>query len=226
MQLALLRLAPLRLGAGSLEPAGFAGYWRASDVAGIEAALDEILRLHNVRLVIDGELADLALALTRLMRRGVLDRLDTAVLPRSPVRYLRALGLPTDRGAQLEVARSAPTRLVGVIKDDSGGLCLDSALLTPWTPSGRWWVRAVVDDQRLCDGGVRSLTVRRVGPDELVASVSIGRLRRRTCRGRSLQLACDDAQIVADGVGRQRPRGKRTFWSEPKLWRLALPEGS
>jgi hypothetical protein len=60
----------------------------------------------------------------------------------------------------------------------------------------------------------------------LEATVRLGRLRRRTYRGRSLQLACDPALIVADGVARERPRGKRTFWSEPKLWRLALPAGN
>jgi hypothetical protein len=84
-------------------------------------------------------------------------------------------------------------------------------------------VRAVVDDQRLCDGRVRSLTMRRVGPAELLAEARIGRLRVRRRRGRALQLACDPAQVVADGIGRERPRSRRTFWSEPKLWRLALP---
>jgi hypothetical protein len=83
----------------------------------------------------------------------------------------------------------------------------------------------VVDDQRLADGSARGLRLRRLGPAELEATVQLGRLRRRTCRGRSLQLACDPALIVADGVARERPRGKRTFWSEPKLWWLALPSG-
>ena len=83
----------------------------------------------------------------------------------------------------------------------------------------------MVDDQRLGDGPARGLSVRRLAPDELEATVRLGRFRRRTCRGRSLQLACDPALIVADGAARQRPRGKRTFWSEPKLWLLALPAG-
>jgi hypothetical protein len=115
---------------------------------------------------------------------------------------------------------------VGVIKDDSGGVCVDAASLRPWPGADTtWWLRAVVDDQRLADGAARELRVRRLGPSELEATVRLGRLRRRTCRGRSLQLACDPALIVADGVARERPRRKRTFWSEPKLWRLALPTG-
>ena len=178
-----------------------------------------------VRLVIDADLAGLNLVLHRLLRRGLLETVDTAVLPREPVPYLSLLGLPADLAGQLRVAQHAPARLVGVVKDDSGGVCVDGASLRPW-PEGAdgspWWLRAVVDDQRLADGNARGLRLRRLGPAELEATVQLGRLRRRTCRGRSLQLACDPALIVADGVARERPRAKRTFWSEPKLWRLAI----
>jgi hypothetical protein len=111
-----------------------------------------------------------------------------------------------------------------VLRDESGGVCVSAATLTPWTAGRPWWVRAVVDDQRLCDGTVRRLSVSRAGPAELVAEVRIGRLRTRRGTGRAVQLACDPAQIVADGIGRERPRGRRTFWAEPKLWRLALPD--
>ena len=177
--------------------------------------------------MIDADLAGLNLVLHRLLRRGLLETLETAVLTREPVPYLSRLGLPADLAGQLRVAPQAPARLVGVVKDDSGGVCVDAAAWSPW-PARRaggspWWLRAVVDDQRLADGSVRGLRLRRLGPAELEATVQLGRLRRRTCRGRSLQLACDPALIVADGVARDRPRGKRTFWSEPKLWWLALP---
>ena len=167
--------------------------------------------------------------LHRLLRRGLLETLETAVLPREPVPYLSRLGLPGDLAGQLRVARQAPARLVGVVKDDSGGVCVDTASLSPWpeeSDGSPWWLRAVVDDQRLADGNARGLRLRRLGPAELEATVQLGRLRHRTCRGRSLQLACDPALIVADGVARERPRGKRTFWSEPKLWRLAIESGT
>ena len=204
----------------------------AHDAAGVDAALAAWeagpggLGAGESRLVIDADLAGLNLVLHRLLRRGLLETVDTAVLPREPVPYLSRLGLPADRAGQLRVAQHAPVRLVGVVKDDSGGVCVDAASLAPWpgaeTP---WWLRAVVDDQRLADGNARTLRLRRLGPSELEATVQLGRLRRRTCRGRSLQLACDPALVVADGVARERPRGKRTFWSEPKLWRLAIESG-
>jgi hypothetical protein len=203
------------------------------DTAGVDAVLETLepglSGAQAPRLVIDADLAGLNLVLHRLLRRGLLETVETAVLPRQPVPYLSRLGLPADLAGRLRVAQQAPARLVGVIKDDSGGVCVDAASLSPWPEelpeSNRsgWWLRAVVDDQRLADGDARGLRVRRLGPAELEATVQLGRLRRRTCRGRSLQLACDPALIVADGVARERPRGKRTFWSEPKLWRLALP---
>lgn len=182
--------------------------------------------LGDRRLVLDTDLAGLNTALRRLMRSGLLETIETAVLLREPVRYLNLLGLPASREAQHQVARTGTARLVGVIKDDSGGVCVDRAELFAWPGSESdkgWWLRAVVDDERLCDGVARSVRLRRLGPDELEATAVTGRFRRSTVRGRSLQLACDDAQIVTDGVPRTQPRSKRTFWSEPKLWRLALP---
>ncbi|MBV9821639.1 MAG: hypothetical protein JO144_05295 [Actinobacteria bacterium] len=208
----------------------------ATDAAGVDAALTALetrgegLGADRVRLVLDADLAGLNLALHRMLRRGLLETLETAVLPRRPVPYLSRLGLPADLAGQLRVAAEAPVRLVGVVKDDSGGVCVDQASLVPWpdppdgSPGSRWWLRAVVDDHRLADGAARELRLRRLGPAELEATVRLGGLRRRTHRGRSLQLACDPALVVADGLSRERPRSKRTFWSEPKLWWLALPE--
>lgn len=227
--LALLRVGPqseeLTAAARGLDPVAERA---ATEPGGIDAALDALVPpagTAQLRLVIAATgLAGLNLALARLLRRGLLGELDTAVLLDEPGRYLSRCGLPAGLAAQLALARAGSSRLVGVVKDDSGGLCLDSAVLGDWDGAATdWWVRAVVDDQRLCDGPARSLTVRRLGPSELEASVRLGRLRTRSCRGRSLQLACDPAQIVSDGLGRERPRRKRTFWSEPALWRLALP---
>ncbi|MGI8666051.1 MAG: hypothetical protein ACR2N4_08475 [Jatrophihabitans sp.] len=229
MRLTLLRLARQPVLAdpvlAALAPASV---HLAADAAGVDACLAELAGIAGTagrRLVIEvAGVAGLNLVLTRLMRRGLLAVLDTALLITEPVPYLSGQGLPSSLTDQLALARQPATRLVGVIKDDSGGLCVDSAVLTPWPGTGGWWVRAMVDDQQLCDGTVGSISVRRLAPDLLQARVQQSRLRHRTVRGRSLQLACDPAQIHTDGVGRHRPRGKRTFWSEPALWRLALPD--
>lgn len=217
MQLARLSVGPGQAATGP----EFTDHWSAGSAAELDQALQQVERQ---RLVIEAaDIGWLNLALARMQRAGMLADVETAVVIAQPVPYLAALGLPTERQAQLEVARSAGSRLVGVIKDDSGGVCVSAARLTPWVPDHDWWVRAVVDDQRLCDGNVRALTVRHVGPAEVRAEARLGRFRSRSARGRSLQLACDPAQIVTDGLARDRPRGRRTFWAEPKLWRLALP---
>ena len=217
----LLALLSIGRSPGTAELAGVSMAVTASTVPEVDAALD---RLDGHRLLIDAaDVSGLNLVLGRLLRAGRLAEQETAVLLDRPVPYLARLGVPADRFGQLALARTAGSRLVGVLRDDSGGVCVSAATLTSWTPGDPWWVRAVVDDQRLCDGQVRQLSVRRVGPSELVAEVRLGRLRVRRRQGRALQLACDPAQIVADGIGRERPRSRRTFWSEPKLWRLAVP---
>lgn len=216
-----MQLALLSVGREPDPAAGIPAAFSVRTAAEVDAALDG---LDASRLVIDAaDVAGLNLVLARLQRAGRLAELETAVLLGRPDPYLAGLGLPNDRAAQLALVRAGTARLVGVVRDDSGGVCVSAAELTPWNPDQPWWVRAVVDDQRLCDGEVRRLGMRRLGPAELVAEVRIGRLRIRRRRGRALQLACDPAQIVADGIGRERPRSRRTFWSEPKLWRLTLP---
>lgn len=216
-----MQLALLSVGREPDPAAGIPVAFSVRTAAEVDAALDG---LDASRLVIDAaELAGLNLVLARLQRAGRLAELETAVLLGQPDPYLAGLGLPADRAGQLALARTGSARLVGVVRDDSGGVCVSAAELTAWHPDRPWWVRAVVDDQRLCDGEVRRLSMRRLGPAELAAEVQLGRFRSRRRRGRALQLACDPAQIVADGIGRERPRSRRTFWSEPKLWRLALP---
>lgn len=216
-----MQLALLSVGREPDPAAGIPVAFSVRTAAEVDAAL---AGLDASRLVIDAaELAGLNLVLARLQRAGRLAELETAVLLGQPDPYLAGLGLPADRAGQLALARTGSARLVGVVRDDSGGVCVSAAELTAWDPDRPWWVRAVVDDQRLCDGEVRRLSMRRLGPAELAAEVQLGRFRSRRRRGRALQLACDPAQIVADGIGRERPRSRRTFWSEPKLWRLALP---
>lgn len=216
-----MQLALLSVGREPDPAAGIPAAFSVRTAAEVDAALEQT---DAHRLVIDAaEVAGLSLVLARLQRAGRLAELETAVLLGQPDPYLAALGLPADRAGQLALVRAGIPRLVGVVRDDSGGVCVSAAQLTPWNPDRPWWVRAVVDDQRLCDGEVRRLSMRRLGPAELEAEVRIGRFRSRRRRGRALQLACDPAQIVTDGVGRERPRSRRTFWSEPKLWQLALP---
>ncbi len=192
-----------------------------SDRAGLDRALDHTA---DGRLVISADVGDLGAVLRRLWRRGELVERETAWLPLGPVpRYLASLGLPSAPADSVPVAVAGRVRTVGLLADDSGGLTVDAAELGPWQ-GRRLWVRAFVDDEKVCDGEVSALRVDRPAAGLLRVSV-VGRFGRTTARveGRAAQLACDKARLSSDGVVRERPRRKRTWWNEPDLWRLALP---
>jgi hypothetical protein len=202
-----------------------------ADRLALDAALDAV---QGLRIAIALDMATLVPLLHRMMRRGELETADTALLSPVPA-SLVAQGLPPGLRDAARLAVEGAPRAVGVLKDDSGGVLIDRARLTPWpepapdgTPAaarGEFWLRAYVDDQQVSDGGAASLTVTRVRPDLLRATaLRPGLLRRRhTVEGRALQLACDDALIESDGVARERPRTKRTWWCEPTMWKVALP---
>lgn len=191
------------------------------DRAGLDRTLD---RAAGGRLVLHSGVGDLAAVLRRMWRRGELAERETAWLPIGPVPpYLAGQGLPAAPADAAEVAVGGTVRTVGLLADDSGGLAVGSAGLRPWR-GRRLWVRAFVDDEKICDGEVSAFRVERLTPGVLRASV-LGRFGRSTARvdGRAAQLACGEALVSSDGVSRERPRGKRTWWNEPDLWRLALP---
>jgi hypothetical protein len=192
-----------------------------ADRAGLDRALD---RAGDGRLVISAEAGELAAVLRRLWRRGELVERDTAWVPVGPVpRYLASYGLPASLADAADVAVNGSSRTVGLLADDSGGLIVCSAELGPWR-GRRLWVRAFVDDEKVCDGEVSALRVDRPSAGVLRVSV-VGRFGRTTKRvnGRAAQLACAEARLSSDGVVRERPRRKRTWWNEPDLWRLVLP---
>ncbi len=179
--------------------------------------------LHGRRLVIDAVPAEIAGVLRRMMRRGELATTQTAVFTGN-CRFLEELGLSAVTALEYV---GGPCRPVGVLKDDSGNLVVDSAELRPWTGE-KVWVRAYVDDECLCDGEVAWLRVQHLVGGGLRASVPTssfgGRFgRRRSLEGRGLALACDDAAISSDGAARDQPRRKRIWWDEPDQWQLACP---
>lgn len=194
------------------------------------ADLDRVLdQLAGRRLVIAASAAGVAGVLRRMMRRGELAHIETAVLPSQPVAFLARHGIVDDPIRAAEIAVHGVCRTVGVLKDDSGEVVVDHAELRPWR-GGRLWVRAYVEDEQLCDGDIGALRVARSPAGGLEATVTttarfgLGHFRtstRRSISGRALQLACADAAITSDGAARARPRRKRIWWDEPDQWRLA-----
>lgn len=216
-----LAAALTRAWGGSVSVLGTAACRDPVERVELDRALD---RARDGRLVVSAGVGDLAAVLRRMWRRGELVERETAWLPIGPVpAYLARRGLPTAPADAIEVATGSGVRTVGLLADDSGGLAVGSAELRPWR-GRRLWVRAFVDDEKVCDGAVSALRVERPAPGVLRVSV-VRRFGRTAARvdGRAAQLACDEARISSDGVERERPRRKRTWWNEPELWRLALP---
>ena len=193
---------------------------------GERGPLDEVLdRLDGRRLVIAASAGGLAVVLRRLLRRGELGYVETAVLPAEPVPFLTRFGVTADRASAARTAVTGSCRTVGVLKDDSGHLVVDHAEVGPWRGS-QLWMRAYVEDARLCDGPVVALRVERGAAGGLRATVTcrsrLGLHRRVSIEGRAMQLACDEAAMTSDGLGRDQPRRKRIWWDEPDQWRLAV----
>ena len=188
-----------------------------------DAVLDA---LAGRRMVIAAQPAALAGLLRRIMRRGELATTETAVLLADTSAFLQGLGISAHSEDNVHLI-DQPCRTVGVLKDDSGNLVIDSAELRPWSGS-KVWVRAYVEDECLCDGEVAWLRVEHRPGGGLRASVprSLGGSRFgrvRALEGRGLSLACEDAAISSDGAPRDQPRRKRIWWDEPDQWLLACP---
>ncbi|MEP6853324.1 MAG: hypothetical protein ABJA87_11800 [bacterium] len=225
MDVLLLGLGAVDLGRASAALAAAGGRVEAQSLPARpeRVELNAVLeRRDERRLVITADTASLAVVLRRLLRRGELATAETAVLPTVDVPFLAGHGVPTDLARAAVVALAAPCRTVGVLKDDSGDVVVDSAGLRPET-GRRAWVRAYVDDERLADGPVSWLRVQRPAGGGLRATVAAGRFARpRTVEGRALQLACDPCRLSSDGRDREQPRRRRTWWDEPDQWRLAV----
>jgi hypothetical protein len=183
------------------------------------------------RVVVAGTDADLAAVLLRLLRTERLD-VEVAYLPdaRSPVTV--AWGLPTgDAAARLAVAGSAEP--VPLVRDDTGGVLV-----------GRGEIHDVrgecyCDETLVLRGRARRLVVApgprgiavRAGwsgrtPDGRVRAVP-ARAPRGTgsALGRAVQVGCEPAIVVADGVPHPRPVPRRTWYRHTSDWLLVRPGG-
>jgi hypothetical protein len=192
--------------------------------------LDPVLAEHAPRrVVVAGTDADLAAVLLRLLRTERLD-VEVAYLPvrRSPA--TAAWGLPTGAAAAaLAVAGSASP--VPLVRDDTGGVLV-----------GRGEIRDVrgecyCDETLVLRGHARRLVVA-PGPGGVAVRAGWGgrapdgRMRPVPVRapkgagsalGRAVQVGCEPAIVVADGVPHPRPVPRRTWYRHTADWLLVRP---
>lgn len=154
------------------------------------------------RLIVVGSEADLATALTRLLRT---DRLGVEVAHvRRPWHARRAL-------------RGSATR-VPLIRDDAGTVLVGAA---EWrgNPAGQpLHGEALVDDTVLFDGEAPAVRIEPTATMPGLRAAVVGSGRRRWVAGRAAQLGSTGAIVVRDGVRAARPVRRSTFYRHTEGW--------
>ena len=194
------------------------------------ADVDPVLAEHSPRrVVVAGTDADLAAVLLRLLRTERLD-VEVAYVPAKRSPATAAWGLPTgDAAAALALAGRASA--VPLARDDTGGVLV-----------GRGELRDVrgecyCDEVLVLRGHARRLVVA-PGPDGIAVRAGWsgrapdGRVRPVPVRaprgagsavGRAVQVGCEPAIMVADGVPHPRPVPRRTWYRHTADWLLVRP---
>ncbi|MEO3758813.1 peptidase M50 [Mycobacterium sp. B14F4] len=162
------------------------------------------------RLVVVGSDADLAAALTRLMRT---DRLDVEVAHVGRWWHAR------------RALRAAASR-VPLIRDETGTVIVGAALwvgetaMEKGTPQARLTGEAVVDDTVLFDGEVTAVRVEPMQALPGLRATVLSRHMRPTCwvTGRAAQLGTTGAFVIRDGALNRRPVKRSTFYRHTEGW--------
>lgn len=179
-----------------------------------------LAELDGTRLVIHGSDADLAAVVLRMLRKDRLGDVTLGYLPADPTsRVARLWGLPTELGAALRVALGDGPAGVPLLRDDVGGVLLGHGLISPVRGS------AYCDDHHVLKGAAARLEV---SPDPAGGEGLVVRVRRRGLLGRrtivqpgrALQLACEPATVLRDGVPYARLMEKWTWYRHTADLRL------
>jgi hypothetical protein len=167
------------------------------------AGLDDITACR--RVVVVGSDADLATALTRLVRS---ERLDIEVA------HVR-------RPWNARRAATGEAQRVPLIRDETGTVIVRAAYwLPPDEQAGTINGEAVVDDTLLFDGEATGVRIEPIPTmPGLRASALSSRMRpKRWVTGRAAQLGTDAALVVRDGVPAPRPVRRSTFYRHTEGW--------
>ncbi|MDG3010084.1 hypothetical protein G4X40_07965 [Rhodococcus sp. D2-41] len=178
----------------------------------IDASLDGCRRL-----VVVGQDAALAAALTRLMRTERLD-VELAYVSAEKSPATRAYRLPTGSRAARRALDGAATALP-LMRDDLGAALIGSATLTG--PGGAELTgETYVDDHVLFSGNCRGVEIRPTPQEPGLRAARLGGLRRRWFSGRAAQTGAVAAHLVRDGVSETRELTRSTFYRHVQDWLL------
>jgi hypothetical protein len=172
-------------------------------------------------LVVSGPVPALAGALTALLRAG-----RTAEVPVSwePADDDASAALARDLGLGTGAVRALP-----LVRDDHGGVLLHAGRIAAaprdgGPPPRRLGMQAHHDAEKVADGYVRHLDAAPdwQAVDRLRVTVARGWPRpARRSTGRAVQVACDPAVVVRDGVPHPRTVPGWTWYADDRVrWRL------
>lgn len=189
----------------------------APRAASVEGAADA------AAVLVRGPVAGLSAVLAVLLKAG-----RTAEVPVSwePTADKDSTGLARDLGVGTGGARE-----LSLVRDDHGGVLLHHGRIEAdgngrRTLSRRLGLQAHHDDIRVADGEVTRIDVRPdwTAVDTLGVTVMTQPLRptRRTS-GRALQVACDPARVIRDGVRYPRPVQRWTWFADDRVRWLLHP---
>lgn len=210
--------APLPLALRSLDLFNAPTVPEKGDFDEVFAMLETV---EHPRLVVVGDDAAFAAALTRLMRTERL-HVELAYVPAERTDATHAYGLRTGSKAAA-VAVSGIARPVPLIRDDAGIALVGEAHVYGSVHAGELTGEAYVDDQRLFSGTVPGMRV--VPIPELPGLRATVDKRRwfggyRWLTGRAVQLGSPSAVLTRDGVRTPRPVKRSTFYRHDQDWLL------
>jgi hypothetical protein len=172
-------------------------------------------------LVVRGPVTALAGVLTQLLKAERTAQVPVAWEPGSD---RDSVGLARDLG----IGTGAPRDLT-LVRDDHGGVLLHHGRLEAAGDarralSRRLGLQAHHDDIKVADGEITRIDVRPEwrAVDTIAVTVMTLPLRpTRQTTGRALQVACDPARIVRDGVSYPRDVTRWTWYADDRVrWRL------
>lgn len=186
-----------------------------------DEAFAKLETVESPRLVVVGDDAALAAALTRLMRTDRL-HIELAYVPEDRTDATHAYGLRTGSKAA-SIAVSGTARSLPLIRDDAGIALVGEARIHGSEHAGELVGEAYVDDARLFSGTVPGMRI--VPIPELPGLRSTVDKRRwfgghRWLTGRAVQLGSPSAVVTRDGVRNPRALKRSTFYRHDQDWLL------
>ncbi len=186
------------------------------------ADLDPILDRYAAEpVVLSCDVPALNAVVQRLVRREQADAVAlgwVADTDRASRELAGALGLPKRPTLAADIARDGTPRRIRMVRDDHGGVLLHRGTLTG--AEGSLGAQTYHDDQLIVDGPVRWIEVRPDPAADCAVTARVApaaRLRRAAVStGRSVQTACAEGLITVDGVARERPVTKWTWYADPR----------